>query len=48
MVTIHSWQVRDQYTDHQLNVIARLLKTRDSGHQEAVESFIVEVAPSCQ
>jgi hypothetical protein len=35
--------VRDQYDDHKLDVIARLLKTRDSGHKEAVETFIVEV-----
>jgi len=34
--------VRDQYDDHKLGVMARLLKTRDSGHREAEESFIVE------
>merc|ERR1719400_1294680 len=38
----HPLLVRDQYDDHQLKVIARLLKTRDSGHKEAVESFIIE------
>jgi len=38
----HPLLVRDQYDDHQLKVIARLLKTRDSGHKEAEEKFIVE------
>jgi len=38
----HPLLVRDQYSDHKLGVIARLLKTRDSGHKEANEDFIVE------
>merc|ERR1719228_3222433 len=38
----HPLLVRDQYTNHQLEVMARLLKTRDSGHKEAVESYIVD------
>jgi len=38
----HPLLIRDQYDDHKLGVIARLLKTRDSGHKEAVESFIIE------
>merc|ERR1719430_291020 len=38
----HPLLVRDQYDDHKLGVIARLLKTRDSGHKEAEEKFIVE------
>merc|ERR1719362_1781700 len=38
----HPLLIRDQYDDHKLGVMARLLKTRDSGHKEAVESFIIE------
>ena len=38
----HPLLVRDQYDNHKLDVIARLLKTRDSGHKEANEAFIVE------
>jgi len=38
----HPLLVRDQYTNHQLEVMARLLKTRDSGHKEANEALIVE------
>jgi len=38
----HPLLVRDQYDDHKLEVMARLLKTRDSGHKEANEAFIVE------
>eukprot|EP00090_Calanus_glacialis_P034369 TRINITY_DN5767_c0_g1_i1.p1 TRINITY_DN5767_c0_g1~~TRINITY_DN5767_c0_g1_i1.p1 ORF type:complete len:906 (-),score=328.78 TRINITY_DN5767_c0_g1_i1:158-2875(-) len=38
----HPLLVRDQYDDHKLGVMARLLKTRDSGHSEANETFIVE------
>jgi SWI/SNF-related matrix-associated actin-dependent regulator 1 of chromatin subfamily A len=38
----HPLLIRDQYDDHKLGVIARMLKTRDSGHKEAVESFIIE------
>jgi len=38
----HPLLVRDQYDDHKLDVMARLLKTRDSGHKEANEAFIVE------
>merc|ERR1719427_1666727 len=38
----HPLLIRDQYDDHKLGVIARLLKTRDSGHKEAVESYIIE------
>jgi len=38
----HPLLVRDQYDDHKLGVMARLLKTRDSGHKEANEDFIVE------
>merc|ERR1719312_2024919 len=38
----HPLLVRDHYDDHKLGVIARLLKTRDSEHKEAVESFIIE------
>lgn len=38
----HPLLVRDQYDDHKLGVMARLLKTRDSGHKEANETFIVE------
>jgi len=38
----HPLLVRDQYDDNKLEVIARLLKTRDSGHRDALESYIVE------
>jgi len=38
----HPLLVRDQYDDNKLEVIARLLKTRDSGHKDAVEEYIVE------
>lgn len=41
-VANHPLLVRNQYTDQQLEVLARLLKTRDSGHKEALESYIVE------
>merc|ERR1719268_432330 len=39
---LYSCQIRDQYDDHKLGVIARLLKTRDSGHKDALESYIIE------
>jgi len=38
----HPLLIRDHYDQHKLEVIARLLKTRDSGHKQAVESYIVE------
>jgi len=38
----HPLLIRDQYDDHKLGVIARLLKTRDSGHKDALESYIIE------
>ena len=38
----HPLLVRDQYDDNKLEVIARLLKTRDSGHKDAVEEYIIE------
>merc|ERR1719447_1877658 len=38
----HPLLIRDQYDDHKLGVIARLLKTHDSGHKEALESYIIE------
>jgi len=38
----HPLLIRNQYDDHKLDVMARLLKTRDSGHKEALESYIVE------
>lgn len=38
----HPLLVRDQYDNHKLDVMARLLKTRDTGHKEANEAFIVE------
>jgi len=41
-VANHPLLVRNQYTDKQLEVLARLLKTRDSGHKQALESYIVE------
>ena len=38
----HPLLIRDHYDLHKLEVIARLLKTRDSGHKQAIESYIVE------
>jgi len=38
----HPLLIRDHYDQHKLEVMARLLKTRDSGHKQAVESFIVD------
>merc|ERR1712106_1092783 len=38
----HPLLVRDQYDNHKLDVMARLLKTRDTGHKEANEAFIIE------
>jgi len=38
----HPLLVRDLYTDSKLKEMARMLKTRDSGHADALESFIVE------
>ena len=38
----HPLLIRDHYDLHKLEVMARLLKTRDSGHKEAIESYIVE------
>ena len=38
----HPLLIRDHYDIHKLEVIARLLKTRDSGHKQAIESYIVE------
>merc|ERR1719225_2432777 len=38
----HPLLIRNQYDEHKLEVIARLLKTRDSGHKQAIESYIVE------
>jgi len=38
----HPLLIRDHYDQHKLEVMARLLKTRDSGHKQAVESYIVD------
>jgi len=38
----HPLLVRDLYTDSKLQEMARLLKTRDSGHKDALETFIIE------
>jgi len=38
----HPLLVRDQYTDAQLEEIARLLKTKDSGHKNAIIEYIVQ------
>merc|ERR1719270_3166636 len=38
----HPLLIRDHYDQHKLEVMARLLKTRDSGHKQAIESYIVE------
>lgn len=38
----HPLLIRDHYDLHKLEVMARLLKTRDSGHKQAIESYIVE------
>jgi len=38
----HPLLIRDHYDTAKLEVMARLLKTRDSGHKQAIESYIVE------
>ena len=38
----HPLLIRDHYDTSKLEVMARLLKTRDSGHKQAIESYIVE------
>ena len=38
----HPLLIRDHYDLHKLETMARLLKTRDSGHKQAIESYIVE------
>ena len=38
----HPLLIRDNYDQHKLEVIARLLKTRDSGHKDANEDYIIE------
>merc|ERR1719225_355683 len=38
----HPLLIRDHYDIPKLEVMARLLKTRDSGHKQAIESYIVE------
>jgi len=41
-VANHPLLVRNQYDDHQVEVIARLLKERDAGHKEAIEDYIIQ------
>jgi len=41
-VANHPLLIRSHYTDKQLQVLAKLLKTKDSEHKEAIESYIVE------
>ncbi|XP_023339390.1 SWI/SNF-related matrix-associated actin-dependent regulator of chromatin subfamily A containing DEAD/H box 1 homolog isoform X3 [Eurytemora carolleeae] len=38
----HPLLIRDQYTDKQLELIARLLKTKDAGHKNALEEYIIQ------
>merc|ERR1712051_1132321 len=41
-VANHPLLVRKLYTDKQVNSLAKILKTQDAGHKQAVESYIAE------